>query len=147
MIPNALGDITTPASGRGVQPADLRDLDARRRFGAFGRTFVELERLRQSQSAGKSRIKAGDNVGMNRSTFGDDSESLYERSCVTRQFVAMYNVISSRFLTNRTVVISHLVRTVMGPVVQETVSEASNIYAWHGIMEAVECMQVNDQEM
>ena len=98
MIPNAFGDITTPPSGRGVQAADLRDLDARRRFGAFGRTFVELERIRQSQSAGKTSIKAGDKLGKNRSTFGDDSESLYERSCVTRQFVTMYNVISSRFL-------------------------------------------------
>lgn len=98
MIPNAVGDITTPASGRGVQPADLHDLDARRRFAAFGRTFVELERLRQSQSSGKSRIKAGDKVGKNRSTFGDDRESLYERSCVTKQFVTMYNVMSSRFL-------------------------------------------------
>jgi hypothetical protein len=98
MIPNAFGDITTPASGRGVQPADLRDLDARRRFGAFGRTFVELERLRQSESAGKSTIKTGDKLGKNRSTFGDDCEGLYERSCVTRQFVTMYNVTSSRFL-------------------------------------------------
>ena len=98
MIPNAVGDITTPASGRGVQPADLRDLDARRRFGAFGKTFVELERLRQSQSASKSRIKPGDKVEKNRYAFGDDHESLYERSCVTRQFVTMYNVISSRFL-------------------------------------------------
>jgi hypothetical protein len=95
MIPNAFGDITTPPSGRGVQPADLRDLDARRRFGAFGRTFVELERLRQSQSAGKPTIKTADK---NRSTFGDDGENLYERSCVTRQFVTMYNVTSSRFL-------------------------------------------------
>ncbi len=93
MIPSALGDITTPASGRGVQPADLRDLDARRRFGAFGRSFVELERLRQSQSSGNLRIK----VEKNRSAFGDDRESLYERSRVTRQFVTMYNVISSRF--------------------------------------------------
>jgi hypothetical protein len=50
VIANADGDVSTPPSGRGVVVRDLRDFDARRRFGAFGRTFVELERLRQSRS-------------------------------------------------------------------------------------------------
>lgn len=50
VIANADGDVSTPPSGRGVGVRDLRDFDARRRFGAFGRTFVELERLRQSRS-------------------------------------------------------------------------------------------------
>jgi len=73
-------------------------LDARRRFGAFGRTFVELERLRQSQSYGNLRIEAADKVGKNRAAFGDDRERLSERSSVTRQFVTMYNVKSLKFL-------------------------------------------------
>jgi hypothetical protein len=50
VIANADGDVSTPPSGRGVVVRDLHDFDARRRFGAFGRTFVELERLRRSRS-------------------------------------------------------------------------------------------------
>jgi len=49
VITDADGDVSTPPSGRGVGVRDLRDFDARRRFGAFGRRFVELERLRQSR--------------------------------------------------------------------------------------------------
>ena len=55
VIAGADGDVSTPPSGRGVAVRDLRDFDARRRFGAFGRTFVEMERLRQSRSGDTAR--------------------------------------------------------------------------------------------
>ena len=54
VIASADADVSTPPSGRGVAVRDLHDFDARRRFGAFGRTFVEMERLRQSCSVGET---------------------------------------------------------------------------------------------
>ena len=94
LIPDAVGDISTPPHGRGVAVSDLLDLEARRRFGEFGRKFVYLERLRQarpietamSSSAKESEIKNAS--PQNRA----ELDSLYERRCVTRQFVRMYNV-------------------------------------------------------
>lgn len=97
VIPSAFGDISSPPSGRGLVAADLRDFDARRRFGAFGSTFVELERLRQAREFEKSKQKPRD-------TFNDlsehnvtsavknERESHYEKSCVTRKFVKMYQL-------------------------------------------------------
>jgi hypothetical protein len=46
-----MGDVYTPPSGTGVGNANLRDFDARRRFGKFGSRLVELQRVRQAQEA------------------------------------------------------------------------------------------------
>jgi hypothetical protein len=47
-FPGAMGDVYTPPSGTGVGNANLRDFDARRRFGKFGSRLVELQRVRQA---------------------------------------------------------------------------------------------------
>jgi hypothetical protein len=99
MVPDALGDISSPARGRGVAVSDLYDLDARRRFGEFGRKFVKLERLRQARrmqgvnsSLGEeSQVRGG-------SSIRTETESSYERRCVPRQYVRMCNVTPSMWV-------------------------------------------------
>src|SRR5439155_18629327 len=113
IVPNALSDITTPSSGRGVDATDLLDLDARRRFAVFGKTFVDLERIRQSELNNKSKSRTTESF---RKPSRDNRESLYESSCVTRQFVTMYNVSPAIFSSlTVTLVISHLVRVDFEP--------------------------------
>ena len=92
VLPGTFGDTATPPSGRGVLATDLNDLDARRRFGKFGSTFVELERLRQSRSMDKSgSTAAARKTGV---AYNVERDSIYEQYSVTRQYIRMYNVIS-----------------------------------------------------
>jgi len=92
IIPNAIGDVSTPPRGRGVEVADLRDLDARRRFGLFGKVFVERERLRQSRSAGKTVDPPAVRVRAQSISSDGERERVYGSCCVTQQFIRMYNV-------------------------------------------------------
>ena len=93
LIPDALGDVISPPRGRGVAVSDLRDLDARRRFGEFGRKFVSLERLRQGRRVERTTLVSGNESDTK--TFPStktEYESLRERRCVTRQLAGMHNV-------------------------------------------------------
>jgi hypothetical protein len=97
VVPNAFGDTSSPPSGRGLVVADLRDFDARRRFGVFGSTFVELERLRQARECEKSRQEPTPPFEDppehdTRTAAKSERESLNERCCVTRKFVKMYQL-------------------------------------------------------
>jgi hypothetical protein len=84
VVPDAFGDVSSPPRGRAVAESDLRNLEARRRFGQFGSTFVASERLRQSRR-----------VEMSRETTKDERmDGLSGRCCVTRQFAKMYPVSS-----------------------------------------------------
>lgn len=71
--------------------ADLKDFDARRRFGKFGSTFVELERIRRSQ---KSKSKSNVVAEAEQTVFSVERENLYGRCCITRQHIRMYNILS-----------------------------------------------------
>lgn len=48
-FPDTTSDIYTPPSGTGLGDANLRDFDARRRFGRFGSRLVQLQRAQQSR--------------------------------------------------------------------------------------------------
>ena len=89
---NAVGDVSSPPRGRGVVEADLLNLDVRRRFGIFGSTFVELERLRQSRSPDRPETKVRADTEKKLCPPLSRQEKSCERCYVTPEFLRMYKV-------------------------------------------------------
>ena len=98
ILPTAWGDVSSPATGRGVVVSDLLDVNARRRFAAFGRTFVDRERRRQAHKAIRAEAKA--KVDVERQPGGLEPEENCSCDCCSETpiFVRFYKVITFMFL-------------------------------------------------
>jgi hypothetical protein len=95
VIPDAHGDIYTPPCGRAVLVSDLRNLDARRRFGAFGRILVDSERRRRSPPRYRAEWATLDESS---TSVESDREGTWRS---TRRFGRIYNVSFSEDVCSR----------------------------------------------
>jgi hypothetical protein len=89
VIPDARGDIYSPPCGRAVLVSDLRNLDARRRFGAFGRILVDSERRRRPPPRYTPRYIAELGMFDELSTAAETDRDGRWRA--TRRFARIYN--------------------------------------------------------
>lgn len=100
LIPDAHSDVYTPPRGRAVRVSDLRNIDARRRFGAFGRILVDSERQRRSPPRYDSNHRTIEDLSTSAHT---DREERTEAHRVTRRFGRLYVVSYRRKLQLMTV--------------------------------------------